>query len=53
MAEREQYKYETLIKVFIILGGIIGLLTQILTLAGISSIPTVIPYWWGASLIIV
>lgn len=53
MAEKEQYKYESLIKVFIILGGIIGLLTQILTLAGISSIPTIISHWWGTSFIII
>jgi hypothetical protein len=53
MPEREQYKYETLIKVFVILGGIIGLLTQILTLAGVSGIPTIIPHWWGTSFIII
>ncbi|TFG30491.1 MAG: hypothetical protein EU532_00875 [Promethearchaeota archaeon] len=53
MAEREQYKYESLIKVFVILGGIIGLLTQIFALAGISSVLTVIPHWWGASIILI
>ena len=53
MAGEEKYKYESLLKVFLILGGIIGLLTQILTLAGISNIPTVIPHWWGTSIIII
>ena len=53
MAEREHYKYETLIKVFVILGGIIGLLTQIVYLAGLSYFPRILPSWWGTSIIIV
>lgn len=53
MSEREQYKYETLIKIFLVLGGIIGLVTQIGGLAGLSYIPTLVPHWFGTSIIVI
>ncbi|MFX0069965.1 MAG: hypothetical protein ACFFAO_02645 [Candidatus Hermodarchaeota archaeon] len=53
MPEREQYKYETLIKIFVILGGIVGLLFQIIALAGISYFPSIIPNYFGGAIIII
>ncbi|TFG08990.1 MAG: hypothetical protein EU539_00940 [Promethearchaeota archaeon] len=54
MSEREHYKYETLIKILVILGGIVGLIFQIVALAGISYFPSILPtYFAGAFIIII
>ena len=48
MARRKHYKNEAIIKILLVLGGLIALLTQLFSLLNLTYIPTPYYYRWSA-----